>query len=230
MCGRFSLGATDAEILAEFKAAREQAEEHQKRFNIAPSQIIAAVRQIESERILSSLKWGLIPGWAKSADIGNKMINARAETISEKPSYKNAFRSRRCLIPTSGFYEWQKTGDKGAKQPFYFYLKDKSVFGFAGLWESWTDKETGEEIESCTIITTEANEVLKPVHDRMPVIIKPEDYELWVDEKVKDTEKLEKLLAPYPADEMSAHPVSRQVNSPSFDDEELIKRAEYNSK
>ncbi|HEX8397659.1 MAG TPA: SOS response-associated peptidase [Pyrinomonadaceae bacterium] len=230
MCGRFSLGASDAEILAEFKAAREQAEEHQKRFNIAPSQIIAAVRQIESERILSGLKWGLIPNWAKSADIGNKLINARAETITEKPSYKNAFRSRRCLIPVSGFYEWQRTGDKGAKQPFYFYLKDKPVFGFAGLWESWTDKESGEEIESCTIITTEANEVLEPVHDRMPVIIKPEDYELWLDEKVKDTGKLEKLLAPYPAGEMSSHSVSRQVNSPSFDDEELIKQAEYNSK
>ncbi|HEX8396389.1 MAG TPA: SOS response-associated peptidase, partial [Pyrinomonadaceae bacterium] len=180
MCGRFSLGATDADILAEFKASRQQAEEYQKRFNIAPSQIVAAVRQIESDRILSGLKWGLIPSWAKEESIGNRMINARAESITEKPSFKNAFKSRRCLIPASGFFEWKRAGDKG-KQPFYFYLKDKPVFGFAGLWESWIDKETGEETESCTIITTEANDVLKPVHDRMPVIIKPENYEFWLD-------------------------------------------------
>jgi putative SOS response-associated peptidase YedK len=221
MCGRFSLGATDAEILAEFKASRQQAEEYQKRFNIAPSQIVAAVRQIESDRTLSGLKWGLIPSWAKDADIGNRMINARGESITEKPSFKNAFKSRRCLIPASGFFEWKRAGDKG-KQPFYFYLKDKPVFGFAGLWESWVDKETGEETESCTIITTEANDVLKPVHDRMPVIIKPDDYEFWLDAKVKDAEQLEKLLAPYPAKEMESHTVSRQVNNPDFDSPELI--------
>lgn len=221
MCGRFSLGATDAEILAEFKAEREQTDEYQKRYNIAPSQIISGVRQIEQDRVVSGLKWGLIPAWAKDAEIGNRMINARAESITEKPSFKSAFKSRRCLIPASGFFEWKRAGDNG-KQPFYFYLKDRSVFGFAGLWESWVDKETGEKTESCTIITTEANAILKPVHDRMPVIIKPEDYEMWLDTKVKDTDKLEKLLAPYPAEKMQSHAVSRQVNSPAFDSPELI--------
>lgn len=232
MCGRFSLGATDAEILAEFKAKKDQqAEEHQKRFNIAPSQVIAAVRQIESERVLSGLKWGLVPSWAKEESIGNRMINARAETLLEKPSFRNAFRSRRCIIPASGFYEWKRLGDKGGKQPFYFFLKDKPVFGFAGLWEEWTDKETGKQLESCTIITTEANTVLEPVHDRMPVIIKPEDYEQWLDSKEMDIDRLQKLLAPYPAEKMQSHAVSRQVNNPSFDGDELILPAEeLNSK
>jgi putative SOS response-associated peptidase YedK len=150
-----------------------------------------------------------------------QLINARAETILEKPSFREAFRSRRCIVPVSGFYEWVRVA-KGAKQPFYFYLKEKEVFGFAGLWEEWLDKETGEALETCTIITTEANEVLKPVHDRMPVILKSDYYEEWLNPKMKDTTKLQNLLAPYPADEMSSHAVSRAVNSPSEDSAELI--------
>jgi putative SOS response-associated peptidase YedK len=149
------------------------------------------------------------------------MINARAETLTEKPSFREAFRKRRCLIPTSGFYEWKKTGS-GAKQPFYFYLKEKEVFGFAGLWEEWLDKESGASVETFTIITTGANDVLKPIHDRMPVIIKAENYEEWLDLKNKDADKLEKFLAPYPADEMDSHAVSRAVNSPTADSPELI--------
>lgn len=133
----------------------------------------------------------------------------------------NAHR-RRCIIPASGFYEWQKKG-AGAKQPFYFYLKEKEVFGFAGLWEEWLDKETGELLETCTIITTEANEVLKPVHERMPVILRPEDYEQWIDVKESNTERLQKLLAPYSAKEMSSHAVSTSVNYPDADSPDLIK-------
>ncbi len=155
------------------------------------------------------------------------MINARAETLAEKPSFKNAFRSHRCIIPASGFYEWQKKGT-GAKQPFYFYLKDKEVFGFAGLWEEWLDRETGELVETCTIITTEANKVLEPVHDRMPVILKAKDYDQWLDAQETKTERLQSLLAPYPAKEMASHAVSRAVNIPATDSPELIE--ELNSK
>ncbi len=141
--------------------------------------------------------------------------------MTEKPSFREAFKSRRCIIPASGFYEWQKKGT-GAKQPFYFYLNGKEVFGFAGLYEEWLDKQTGELLETCTIITTEANDVLKPVHDRMPVILKAENYDEWVDAKEKNTDKLKKLLVPYPVSEMSSHAVSRSVNIPDSDSPDLI--------
>jgi putative SOS response-associated peptidase YedK len=183
--------------------------------------MIDVVFEPESERILSQLKWGLVPSWSKDAQTFKGLINARAETLTEKPSFREAFKSRRCIIPASGFYEWQKQA-KGAKQPFYFYLKDKEVFGFAGLWESWVDKTTGEGLETCTIITTEANDVLKPVHERMPVILRAESYDEWLDTKVKNTDKLQKLLVPYSIDEMSSHAVSRSVNIPDSDSEELI--------
>lgn len=149
------------------------------------------------------------------------MINARADTIAEKPSFKNAFKSRRCIIPASGFYEWEKT--KSGKQPHYFFLKNKEVFGFAGLYEEWLDKSTGELLDTFTIITTEANAVLEPIHDRMPVILHPEDYDQWLDEKEKDTGKLQNLLVPYEAEEMGSYQVSKDVNSLFNDSVELIK-------
>lgn len=222
MCGRFTNKAKSEQIEKEFKVGRKNVDIYEPHYNIAPSQIIDVVYAPDAERILSQLKWGLVPYWAKDSEIGNRMINARAKTLSEKPSFREAFKSRRCIIPASGFYEWQKQ-DKGAKQPFYFYLKEKEVFGFAGLWESWVDKTTGEELETCTIITTEANEVLKPVHERMPVILKPESYDEWLDIKEKDTEKLQKFLMPYPAVEMDSHAVGKSVNIPDVDSEELIK-------
>ena len=222
MCGRFTNRAKPEQIEVEFKVGRMNANLYEPRFNIAPTQLIDVVFEPESKRILSQLKWGLVPSWAKDPDSGNRMINARAETLTEKPSFREAFKSRRCIIPASGFYEWQKV-EKGAKQPFYFYLKEREVFGFAGLWESWVDKTTGEKLETATIITTEANEVLKPVHERMPVILKPESYDEWLDAKEKNTEKLRKFLAPYAAKEMDSHAVSRSVNIPDVDSAELIK-------
>jgi putative SOS response-associated peptidase YedK len=221
MCGRFTQKAPWEKVKKEFKVASDSGTLIKPRFNIAPAQMIAAVRVLEGARELSALKWGLVPAWAKEAEIGHRMINARAETLSEKPSFREAFRRRRCIIPASGFYEWQKKGS-GAKQPYYFYLKDKDVFGFAGLWEEWLDKETGEVLETCTIITTEANQVLEPVHDRMPVILKPEDYEQWLDPQENVSERLQKLLAPYPPAEMTSHAVSRSVNYPDADSPELI--------
>jgi putative SOS response-associated peptidase YedK len=224
MCGRFTNKAKPEQIENEFKVGRKNSILFEPRYNIAPSQTINVVFAPETERILAQLKWGLVPSWAKDSEIGNRMINARAETIAEKPSFREAFKSRRCIIPASGFYEWQKKGTK-AKQPFYFYLKEKEVFGFAGLWDTWIDKRTGEELETCAIITTEANRVLEPVHDRMPVILQPKDYEQWLDAKEKDTEKLQKLLAPYPAAEMDLYEVSKSVNIPSNDSPELIQNS-----
>lgn len=220
MCGRYTLKAEKEEMEKAFGTKVESAEALPARYNIAPTQFVPVVRHLEAERFLSAMKWGLIPSWAKDEKIGNKLINARGESVAEKPAFRAAFKTRRCIVPASGFYEWKKV-ERG-KQPFYFYLKAQPVFGFAGLWEEWRDAKTGEILETCTIITTDANEVLLPVHDRMPVILKAEDYEQWLDQKETDKERLQKLLAPYPADEMESHPVSRAVNSPTVDAPELI--------
>jgi putative SOS response-associated peptidase YedK len=210
------------QIKSEFKVGNKNPNLYEPRFNIAPAQMIDVVFEPESERILSQLKWGLVPSWAKDAQTSKGLINARAETLAEKPSFREAFKSRRCIIPASGFYEWQKR-TTGAKQPFYFYLKEKDVFGFAGLWESWIDRTTGEELETATIITTEANDVLKSVHDRMPVILRKDSYDEWLDVKGKDIDRLQKFLTPYSAKEMSSYAVSRSVNIPDTNSPELIK-------
>ena len=223
MCGRFVSKATKPAIEKEFAATISVVSENvsEARYNIAPAQMIAAVIENDSDRELTELKWGLVPHWAKENSIGARMINARSETLIEKPSFREAFKKRRCIIPASGFFEWSPTSGKG-KQPFYFYLKDAGVFGFAGLWEEWVSRETGEALETCTIITTTANAVLKPVHDRMPVILQKSDYDLWLDPSVKDTDRLQGLLVPYPAERMSSHAVGRSVNSPAANSEDLI--------
>ncbi len=225
MCGRFTNKAKPEQIKKEFKIGRISPKIFEPRYNIAPTQPSTAVLESGGERTIENLQWGLIPSWAKDDSFAGKLINARAESLAEKPSFRNAFRHRRCIIPASGFYEWSKKG-AGAKQPFYFYLKDKEVFGFAGLFEEWTDKETGEVLETCAIITTEANEILEPVHDRMPVILRPEFYDEWLDSKESNTDELEKMLVSYPAEEMAAHPVSRAVNSPVYDSPELIEKSD----
>ncbi len=222
MCGRFTNNAKPEQIKKEFKVGAKNPDLFQSRFNIAPAQMIDVVLEPEKERIISQLKWGLVPSWSKDASTTKGLINARAETLTEKPSFREAFKSHRCIIPASGFYEWQKKGT-GVKQPFYFYLKEREVFGFAGLWEEWLDKQTGELLETCTIITTEANELLKSVHDRMPVILKPESYDEWLDVKVKDTEKLQALLKPYPSEEMDSHAVGKNINYPDKNSPDLIK-------
>ena len=164
------------------------------------------------ERRLELLRWGLIPAWADDPAIGSRMINARSETAAEKPSFRRAFKERRCLIAADGFYEWQKTN--GGKQPYHLRMRDGRPFAFAGLWESW--KEDGEgEIRSCTILTTDANDLVGEVHHRMPVILPPEIYDLWLDPTVREAEQLLSLLIPYPPEDMEAYPVSRRVNNPS---------------
>jgi putative SOS response-associated peptidase YedK len=220
MCGRFANSAELKDIEKEFKINLSESES-KPRYNIAPSQKIDVVLNQDDKTILTGLKWGLVPSWSKDPDIGNRMINARGETLSEKPSFREAFKKRRCIIPATGFYEWKKAA--GGKQPYYFFLPDKPIFGFAGLYEEWTDKKTGELLETCTIITTEANDVLKPVHDRMPVVLNSENYMLWLDEKANDTNQLQKLIVPYSAKEMNAYPVSKSVNIPDVDSAELTK-------
>jgi putative SOS response-associated peptidase YedK len=155
--------------------------------------------------------------------MGAKLINARAETVAEKPAFRSAFRQRRCLVLADGFYEWQQQEQKKQKQPFYFRLSDERPFAFAGLWEHWRG-EDGEEIHSCTLLTTEANELMQPIHNRMPVILDPKDYDLWLDLEVKKQELLQPLLHPYRSEEMTAYPVSKVVNKPSNDSAECIER------
>lgn len=185
------------------------------RYNIAPSQSVPVIRRLSENRPrqLDMLRWGLVPHWAKDLKIGYKMINARAETITDKPSFRAPFKRQRCLVAAGGFFEWQHAGN--AKQPFYIHLKDGSLIGFAGLWESWHGPE-GETIETFTIITTGANKLVQEIHDRMPVIVQPENYDTWLGLHT-DQAALRQLLMPYPAEEMVAYRVGFKVNSPKHD-------------
>ena len=217
MCGRYTL-RTPVDSLAEQFEIEEYPSSLNTSYNIAPTQEVAAVVEEDEKRKLEMLRWGLIPSWADDPAIGNKMINARAETVSEKPSFRKAFKERRCLILADGFYEWQKTNN--GKQPYYIRMGDGSPFAFAGLWESWGKYE--EEIRSCTILTTDANDLVGEVHHRMPVILPPENYDLWLDPDMREAEPLLDLLRPHPDNVMEAYPVSRFVNSPSNNDERCV--------
>lgn len=218
MCGRFTL-SQPAEAIAEMLQL-DQVPTLEPQYNIAPSQSVATVLvDQESHRQLKRLQWGLIPSWAKDPKIGSKMINAKAETVAEKPSFRAAFKYRRCLVLADGFYEWQQL--KGKKQPFYIQKQDRQLLAFAGLWEHWQGSDN-RVIDSCTILTTEPNELLRPIHNRMPVVLKPEDYDLWLDPKVQQAELLQPLLRPYPSEEMIAYPVSPQVNNPAHNHPDCI--------
>ncbi len=216
MCGRYTL-SVPAGALAEEFGLTGPLPEVPSRYNIAPTQEVAAVLA-NGGRHLEMLRWGLIPPWADDPGIGSRMINARSETAAEKPSFRSAFKRRRCLIPADGFYEWQRTGN--GKQPYYIHMKDGSSFAFAGLWESWG--KGVEEIRTCTILTTEANELVGEVHQRMPVIVAPENYEIWLDPDLHDANRLTPLPTPYPSEALEAYPVSRFVNSPSNDGERCV--------
>jgi putative SOS response-associated peptidase YedK len=219
MCGRFTLFEPDKVLAKAFGVSGFPP--RSLRYNIAPSQPIAAVRAVPtgSGRELALLRWGLIPSWSKDPAIGNRLINARAETAPEKPSFRNAFRRHRCLIPTSGFYEWLRW-ERG-KQPYFVRMRDSHPFAFAGLWDRWESPEEGA-IETCTILTTAANAVLAPIHDRMPVILPPWEYSRWLDPSIKDPDSLAPLLVPFPPEEMLAYPVNPRVNVPSADDKGCI--------
>ena len=219
MCGRFTLQITKEMIAEIFGVPITQ--DIQPHYNIAPTQQVAVIRTYPDEtRHLDFLHWGLIPSWAKDPSIGHKMINARSETAHEKPAFKYAFHHHRCLIPASGFYEWSTDGTK--KKPLYIHLKKEIPLAFAGLWDHWKSP-AGDVIESCTILTNSSNTLLKPVHDRMPVILDPKDYGLWLNPRISAIESLKYIFEPYPSDKMEMYPVSDIVNSPRNDTLECIK-------
>lgn len=218
MCGRYTLVSNVQTIAESFGV--EPTLEASPRYNIAPTQDIIAILK-DSSAHLALLRWGLIPAWAKDESIGSRMINARAETLAEKPSFKNLLRTRRCLIVADGFYEWKAEGKN--KTPMYITLEDKKPFAFAGLWDQWKSPE-GQQIQSCTIITTEANELMAPIHNRMPVILRPGTYEDWLNPQLHDTNVLTHCLKPYPAELMQARPVSKLVNNPRNETAEILTR------
>jgi len=221
MCGRYTL-TVSGRVLAElFELGATP--EITPRYNIAPTQRVPVVRaDPRTGREWAEVRWGLVPHWAKEASIGARMINARSETVAEKPAFRNAVRRRRCLIPADGFYEWQRVGQ--AKVPHYIHFRDHRPFAFAGLWERW--QPAGEEpLETCAILTTRPNPVLEPIHDRMPVILPREQHQLWLGPGELSAEQLEQLLAPHPPDPMEAYAVSTRVNTPGHDDPGCVERA-----
>ncbi|MGO9115947.1 MAG: SOS response-associated peptidase [Thermoguttaceae bacterium] len=223
MCGRFTLRAPASVIAEQF--ALFEVPLLKPRFNIAPTQPVPVIRmtaqQAQPQRQFVFMHWGLVPSWADDPAIGNRMINARAETAAEKPSFRTALRRRRCLIVADGFYEWQTVGKR--RQPMFIHMRDDQPLAFAGLWESW-EGANHSALESCTILTTAANDVVRPIHDRMPAILAPEDYGPWLDPAVQKPEPILPLLRPYPSASMEAYPVSAGVNSPARDDERCLER------
>ncbi len=229
MCGRFSQFKEFREIRLRFDPDELGTDWNeslflQPRYNIAPSQMVPVIVR-EGSKQLRLKSWGLVPSWAKDRTIGEKMINARSETLPEKPSFKRLLFTRRCIVPATGFYEWAKEGRR--KVPMCFRMKDGGLFGFAGLWDRWKSQAgPGRDFESFTIITTAPNELLAAVHPRMPVILKRDDEERWLDPDLKDGAALLSMLRPYPADEMEGYEVSRAVNSPLNDGPECIARVQ----
>lgn len=222
MCGRFVL-AFEAGLLAEFFGLSE-APLVSPRYNIAPSQDVKGIRVEEGKRRLVLLHWGLIPSWAVDPKIGFRTLNARAETAHKAPAFRSAFRAKRCLIPASGFFEWDKKG--GGKQPFFIYREDGKPLAFAGLWERWHNKEGKKVIESCTILTTDANETVGRLHNRMPVILESESFNLWLDPEVTSIEKLSPLLHPAREGILTMYPVSTYVNKATNEGKQCIEPVE----
>ncbi|EAQ81734.1 SOS response-associated peptidase [Blastopirellula marina] len=222
MCGRYTLRTQLNQVLQQF-AAESSSATWEPRYNIAPTQHAPVVLIEEERRVLQTMRWGLIPSWAKEASLGAKMINARGETVAEKPAFRAAFKRRRCLIPADGYYEWRRSGAK--KQPYYFHQPDDQPFAMAGLWEEWTGEIKGETHpwRSFTIITTESNDQTGKIHDRMPAILTEEDWDLWLDPEFADKPRLQKMLHPLADEEyFEIDQVSTRVNSPKNDSAECV--------
>lgn len=227
MCGRFTLTTDIEDIMNEFSIDESINVDYKPRYNIAPSQKILGITEKNGKRILGEYRWGLVPFWAKDIKIGFSMINARAETLQTKPAYRNLIAHKRLIIPSDGFYEWKKIGSD--KQPYRFQIESKKVYGFAGLYDQWKSP-TGDIIQSCTIITTTPNTLVKDVHDRMPVILTKENLNIWIDEGTSDKDLLMNLLTPFPADKMISYPVSKSVGNVKNVNPELIDEIPLNSK
>ena len=220
MCGRFYLDAPDELVMSYF--GLDDGIHLAPRYNITPSQDIAIVRSAEQGRELATARWGLVPAWSKDEKTRYSTINARADSVAEKPAYRSAFRRRRCLVPASGFYEWRK--QQNGKQPYRIGMADNSVMALAGLWEHWEGE--GKSFDSCSIIVTEANELIDSIHHRMPVIFNRDQFDQWLDPYNQDIPQLQAMLGPYPGEKMSLWPVSRRVNSPANDDPACIEAVE----
>ncbi len=221
MCGRFTLAVDPADLIDAFGLDPNASPDLAvvgPRYNIAPTQAVAVVPNT-APRHLEVMRWGLIPSWAKDPKIGSSLINARGETVAEKPSFRSAFKRRRCLILADGFYEWKKEAG-GGKTPYFIQMADERPFAFAGLWEVWRPAD-GSELPTCTIVTTTPNSVMAQLHDRMPVILAPEQYDIWLAEGERPAPELLSLIQPF-AGQLKARPVSTRVNSPRFDDASLL--------
>jgi putative SOS response-associated peptidase YedK len=223
MCGRFVQSSLAEDYARLFGIEERNFGNLMPRYNVAPTQTTwACVMGPDGRRDLALLRWGLVPHWSKGPDSRYSMINARAETVHKKPAYREAFKRRRCLVPADGFYEWRT--EKGGKQPHFIHRTDGEPMAFAGLWEHWKSPEGGDGIDSCAIIVTEANELMQPIHDRMPVIVAPGDFERWLQASPEEAESLLPLLRPAPTAAMEAYPVSKAVNNPKNEAKELIER------
>ncbi|CAH2716035.1 SOS response-associated protein YedK [Neobacillus rhizosphaerae] len=223
MCGRFTLTATFEEIIDRFDIQSFMEEElYSPSYNIAPSQAVLAVINDGKSNRMGFLKWGLVPSWAKDRAIGNKMINARSESLTEKPSFRNAFKKKRCLVIADSFYEWKRHEDK-TKTPMRIKLKSDEMFAMAGIWEGWKSPE-GKTLYTCSVITTGPNDLMKGIHDRMPVILKPEDEKIWLDPSISDSKFLHQFLVPFDDNLMETYEVSSLVNSPKNNSVNLIQK------
>lgn len=223
MCGRFTLATTTADELRQRFPLGESAVDLRQRFNVAPGDDVVTIAERHGETKARMLRWGLVPPWARDPSVGYKMINARAETVAEKPAYRSSFEKRRCLIVADGFYEWQRQGR--AKQPFHITRADGAPFAFAGLWTGWKDPSIEDEdqawLRTCTIVTTEANEKIAGIHPRMPVILDPRDEQTWIDPETPSA-RLQELLRPLPPEGTAARAVSRAVNDARYDGPECL--------
>lgn len=213
MCGRYRLSRRK-QVVEEYFESSSDEEDWTPRYNIAPTQPVAAIREAGQNRILSLMRWGLVPSWASDISIGARLINGRSETVLEKPAFRDSFRMRRCLVPADGFYEWKKAGRE--RYPFHFVMKDSSLFAFAGVWDRWRSP-AGQVVESCSILTTAPNELLDGVHDRMPVILPQRHYQTWLTAPATEAQRLAELLVPFDASVMQRYPVSSLVNKPEND-------------
>ncbi len=216
MCGRFTIKTPNPQLIDLFGLSEEPS--LTPRYNVSPTQMVPVIRTSEASgsRQIDMLRWGLIPKWAKDKSIGNRLINARSETVHEKPSFRSAFHHRRCLVVADGFYEWKRLPDKKRKEPYYFTMTDGGPFAFAGLWERWTDSD-GAIIESCAVLTTVANDLLADVHDRMPVILPPENHDTWLDTTIDEPASIRHLFDPLPGSSMQKRLVGTLVNNPRND-------------